>query len=397
MSFSGFQFSKRVERLASSPIHDAAAKSKALRAGGREVVNLAVGVPEFTFTQALEQKALDAMHMATKFFGAVEGEPETIAAILKKFERENGLTYTKDQVIICNGGKEVLSDAVQVLVDEGDEVILLAPFWPSYLQFIRREGGVPVVLEPKQENFRITPAQLEAAITPRTKWFIFNNPQNPCGIVYTPEEIAEFAKIIAKNPHVAVMADECFEFFSYQPYKLASFATFPGMKERTFTVNGIGKSYGKPGLRIGYGAGPQELIARLRVLQSSGPTHANTPGQAAATVMLSDVGQAHAPFMRDTLKKNRDFLVDALNDIPGFSCHKPESGYFAFPDVSKLLGRKNIQTSADLQIYLLENGVMCLDGKHCGLDKHLRFAYTLPQPDLKKAVRRVKDAVLALK
>lgn len=393
MSFSGFQFSKRVERLASSPIHDAAAKSKALRAKGREILNLAVAVPEFLYSEELERKTAEAMNSATMQFGAVEGEPETIAAIIQKFERENQLTYANDQVIICNGGKEVLSDAVQVLVNEGDEVILLAPFWPSYLQFIRREGGVPVILEPKQSNYRVTPAQLEAAITPRTKWFIFNNPQNPCGVVYTPEEIAEFASVISRHPHVAVIADECFELFSYQPYKLASFATFPGMKERTFTVNGIGKSYGKPGLRIGYGAGPRELIAQLRVLQSSGPTHANTPGQAAATVMLSDVGQLHAPTMRETLKSRRDYLVAALNKVPGFTCHMPESGYFAFPDVSGVLGKKGLKTSADLQIYLLEQGVMCLDGKHCGMDGHLRFAYTQSTLVLKDAIKRIQAAL----
>lgn len=387
--FKGFTFSKRVERLASSPIHDAAARSKALRAKGREVVNLAVGVPEFTFAQALEQKALEAMHNATKFFGAVEGEPETIRAIIQKFERENELHYTPEQVIICNGGKEVLSDAVQVLVNEGDEVILLAPFWPSYLQFILREGGKPVIVQPTAKDFRVTPAQLEKAITPRTKWFIFNNPQNPCGVVYTPEEVAAFAEVIARHPHVAVMADECFEMFSYQPYPLLSFANCKAMMERTFTVNGIGKSYGKPGLRIGYGAGPKELIARLRILQSSGPTHANTPGQAAATIMLSEVGQAHAPFMCEALKTNRDYLVAALNEIPGFACHLPESGYFAFPNTQKT-GFK----SADLQLKLLENGVMTLAGDHCGMEGHLRLAYTEPLPTLKSAIKRIKAALV---
>lgn len=390
--FKGFQFSQRVERLASSPIHDAAAKSKTLRAKGRDIINLAVAVPEFLYDAEVEKKTLAALHGATMQFGAVEGEPETIEAIRHKFERENHLSYSPEQVIICNGGKEVLSDAVQVLVNEGDEVILFAPFWPSYLQFILREGGVPVIVKPERPDMRVTPEQLKAALTPRTKWFIFNNPQNPCGVVYTPEEVAAFAKIIAEHPITAVMADECFELFSYQPYALQSFAACKGMEARTFTVNGIGKSYGKPGLRIGYGAGPKEFIARMRILQSSGPTHANTPGQAAATVMLSEVGQAHAPAMRKTLKANRDYLVSALNTLPGFVCHLPESGYFAFPHVTG-----TGKTSADLQLFLLEHGVMTLDGKHCGMDGYLRFAYTQDRPVLEAAVERVKTALQGLK
>lgn len=387
MTFSGFQFSRRVKRLASSPIHDAAAKSKALRAKGTDILNLAVAVPEVIYTPELEKMAQEAMQHATMQFGAVEGEPEAIQAVLNKFARENSLHYAADQVIICNGGKEVLSDAVQVLVDEGDEVILFAPFWPSYLQFILREGGVPVVVRPERADFRITPAQLEAAITPRSKWFIFNNPQNPCGVVYTQAEIAAFAEVIARHPHVAVIADECFELFSYQPYKLVSFAACPGMLERTFTVNGIGKSYGKPGLRIGYGAGPKTLIDQMKVLQSSGPTHANTPGQAAAAVMLSQVGQAHAPQLVAGLKANRDYIVPALNTIPGIRCHLPESVYFAFPNVSA------IGDSGALQLQLLEAGVMCLDGAHCGLPGHLRFAYTQPRALLEKAVERIRTAL----
>ena len=387
----GFQFSKRVERLASSPIHDAAAKSKVLRSKGKDIINLAVAVPEFTYTADLERKTHEAMQQATMNFGAVEGEPDAINAVIQKFERENGLKYAADQVIICNGGKEVLSDAVQVLVDEGDEVILFAPFWPSYLQFILREGGKPVIIQPQSPDFRITPEQLEKAITPRTKWFIFNNPQNPCGVVYKSAEIAAFAAVIAKHKHVAVMADECFELFSYQPYKLTSFASFPRMMDRTFTVNGIGKSYGKPGLRIGYGAGPKTLIDKMKVLQSSGPTHANTPGQAAAAVMLSEVGQAHVPELCAALKINRDYMITALNSIPGFQCHMPESGYFAFPNVSKIM------PSPELQIHLLEQGVMCLDGTHCGLAGYLRFAYTQPLPVLEQAITRIKQAVQALK
>lgn len=385
--FNGFTFSKRVERLATSPIHAAGEKVKQLRGKGKDIINLAVAVPEFTYSTALEKRTQEAMHSATMQFGAVEGEPETIAAILQKFERENGLHYTAEQVIICNGGKEVLSDAVQVLVNEGDEVILFAPFWPSYLQFILREGGKPIVIAPTRDDFRITPQQLEAAITPRTKWFIFNNPQNPCGVVYSSQEIAAFADVIARHPHVAVMADECFELFSYQPYKLVSFASFPNMKERTFTVNGIGKSYGKPGLRIGYGAGPTALIDTMKILQSSGPTHANTPGQAAATVMLSVVGQAHAPELRAALKINRDYMVDALSSIKGLRCHLPESGYFAFPKL------ENQISSESLQLQLLEHGVMTLDGKHCGLDGHLRVAYTLPLPLLTQAIERMKKAL----
>ena len=385
--FTGFTFSKRVERLATSPIHAAGAKVKQLRGTGKDIINLAVAVPEFTYSTALEKRTQEAMHSATMQFGAVEGEPETIAAIIQKFERENELHYTSEQVIICNGGKEVLSDAVQVLVNEGDEVISFAPFWPSYLQFILREGGNPIIITPKRDDFRITPQQLEVAITPRTKWFIFNNPQNPCGVVYTKEEIAAFAEVIARHPHVAVIADECFELFSYQSYTLVSFASFPNMKERTFTVNGIGKSYGKPGLRIGYGAGPITLIDTMKILQSSGPTHANTPGQAAATVMLSEVGQAHAPELRAALKINRDYMVDALNNIKGFRCHLPESGYFAFPNVEAA------GNSAELQLCLIENGVMTLDGKHCGLDGHLRFAYTLPLPQLEQAIQRIKEVL----
>lgn len=385
--FKGFTFSKRVERLATSPIHEAGARVKQLKSKGKDIINLAVAVPEFTYSTALEKRTQEAMHSATMQFGAVEGEPETIAAIIQKFGRENNLQYTPEEVIICNGGKEVLSDAVQVLVNEGDEVILFAPFWPSYLQFILREGGKPIIITPTRDDFRITPEQLEGAITSRTKWFIFNNPQNPCGVVYTKEEISAFTSVIARHPHVAVMADECFELFSYQPYALASFATFTDMKERTFTVNGIGKSYGKPGLRIGYGAGSKQLIDTMKILQSSGPTHANTPGQAAATVMLSEVGQAHAPELRAALKTNRDYIVDALNGISGFQCHLPESGYFAFPKIAR-----NISSEV-LQLQLLENGVMTLDGKHCGLDGYLRMAYTLPLPQLKQAIDRIKTAV----
>lgn len=399
MTWQGFQFSKRVMRLVDSPVHASSAHARKMRHLGTEVMDFVVGSPEFLLPKALEEKADAAMKGAKMEFGAVEGEPGLIKAIIKKFERENGITCTADEIIVCNGGKEVLSEAVEVLVNEGDEVVLLAPFWPSYKQFIYREGGVPVIVKPTRVDFHISPKQFAAALTPRTKWVVLNNPQNPCGIVYSTEELEAFAKVIRQHPHVAVIADECFELFNYSGIKPLSFAALPGMRERTFTANGIGKSYGKPGLRIGYACGPKDLIARMRTLQSAGPTHANTPGQAAAEVMLGHVGQHHVPEMADKLKEGRDFLYHNLNAIPGFHMHLPQSCYFAFPNIEELYGEYgdiSLKNTTDVVQYFFSQGVMLLNGDECGLPGHVRMAYTAPIPTLKAGVDKLNNAVLAL-
>jgi aspartate aminotransferase len=396
MSWQGFQFSKRVMRLVDSPVHASSAHARKMSEIGPQVIDFVVGSPEFRLPKELERKTDAAMKSAKMEFGAVEGEPGLIRAIIDKFARENGIKATSDEIIVCNGGKEVLSEAVEVLVNEGDEVVLFAPFWPSYRQFIYREGGKPLIIAPQGPDFKITPAQLENAIGPRTKWVILNNPQNPCGIVYSKTELEGFAEIIRKHPHVAVIADECFELFNYSTTKLVSFATLPGMRERTFTANGIGKSYGKPGIRIGYGCGPRELIARMRTLQSAGPTHANTPGQAAAEVMLGEVGQQHVAEMTGRLKEHRDFLYHNLNAIPGFKMHLPESCYFAFPSVKETYGdygNIHIHSSADLVKYLAGEGIMLLDGAECGMPGHVRMAFTADLKQLKTGLGNIYAAI----
>lgn len=392
-----FEFSKRANNLESAAIHDAAAKLRKVAEAGGKTYNFITGAVGFGLPEdvlASTNEAIIAAPLGN--FGAVGGQPDTVQAILRKFERENGIAGNAKQVIVCNGGKEVISDAMEVLINEGDEVVFFAPYWPSYESFIRREGGKSVIIQPEGDNLRTTPEQLQRAMTDKTKLVIINNPQNPSGVVYTREELEAFAAVIAPTK-AAVIADECFELFNYSGQKPPSFATLPDMAERTFTANGIGKSYGKPGLRIGYGMGPEPLIKKMHELQSSGPTHANIPGQAAASFLLSELGQGHVPAVAEFVLKNRDIMIGGLKAIPQLKVSAPEGSYFAFPDVSGCYGMrtpkgKTIASSGDVRDFLLENGIGVLDGKHCGMEGHVRIAYTAAPEQVAEGVQAIQEA-----
>ncbi len=395
------KFSERASRLESAAIHRTKAVIAERKQRGLDSYNFVTGAVEFAMPEALQRRSDEAMRKAVLGdFGAVGGQADTIDAVLEKFERENGIKGKRSEVIVCNGGKEVLSQAVEVLVNKGDEVVVFAPYWPSYETFIKREGGTPVIIQPTTADLKVTPEQLKAAITDKTKWVIINNPQNPGGAVYTKEELEAFAKVIEPTK-AGVIADECFELFNFSGNKLTSFATLPNMAQRTFTVNGIGKSYGKPGLRIGYGIGPEDLVKTMRDLQSSGPTHANILGQAATAFLLREVGQTHVPELTDFVKKNRDIMISGLQDIPQIKVHMPESNYFAFPDVSGCFGMrtpdgKTLRTSGDVCNFLLDNGVAVLDGKHCGMDTHIRMAFTLQPEQIEAGVQAMQAAFKTL-
>ena len=399
--FDKSKFSDRANRLESAAIHRTKAVIAERKARGLESYNFVTGAVEFSMPEALQQRSDEVLHKAVLGdFGAVGGQADTIDAILAKFERENGIKGSRNQVIVCNGGKEVLSQAVEVLVNKGDEVVVFAPFWPSYESFIKREGGTPVFVQPDPESMKVTPEKLAAAITDKTKVVIINNPQNPGGAVYTKEELEAFAKVIEPTK-AAVIADECFELFNYSGHTLTSFATLPGMAERSFTVNGIGKSYGKPGLRIGYGIGPEELVKTMRDLQSSGATHANVLGQVATAFLLNEVGQTHVPELDSFVKKNRDIMISGLKAIPQIKVHTPDSNYFAFPDVSGCFGMrtptgKTLKTSQDVCDFMLDNGIVALDGKYCGMDGHIRMAFTLQPEQIEAGMQAMQAAFKTL-
>lgn len=379
-------------------------KAKELKARGVDVIDLGIGEPDFPTPKHICDAAKEALDRGETKYVPVAGTPAFRQAICDKLKRENGLDYTPDQITVNCGGKGTLFNIIMATVNPGDEVVIPAPYWVSYPDMVRIAQGTPVFVTGKAETgFKITPEDLERAITPKTKWFILNSPSNPSGAAYTADELRGLADVLVKHPHVYVISDEIYEHIVYDGFTSRSIAAVaPELKDRTVTVNGLAKSYSMTGWRVGYAAGPVEIIKAANKIQSQSTSHAVSFCQSAGVVALN----SSLDFLKernDIFKQRRDMVVAALNGIDGVSCRTPEGAFYLYPSVKGCVGKKTpdgkvIETDTDFVTALLESeGVAVVPGAAFGLSPYFRLSYATSTELLQKACARIKNFCESLK
>ena len=394
---------ERLSRIKPSPTIAVTNKAKELKAAGKDVIGLGAGEPDFDtpdFVKAAAQKAMDAGD--TKYT-AVDGTPALKDAIIAKFKRDNGLEYTREQISVGTGGKQILYNALMASVNPGDEVIIPAPYWVSYPDMTLLAEGEPVIVDcPESNNFKLKAEDLEAAITPKTKWLIFNSPSNPTGGAYTHDELKAITDVLMKHPHVWVMTDDMYEHLVYDGFEFATPAQVePQLYERTLTINGVSKAYAMTGWRIGYAGGPKELIKAMAKIQSQSTSNPCSISQAAAVEALNG-DQSFLAERNDAFKARRDMVVQMLNDAEGISCITPEGAFYVYPSCAGCIGKttpdgKTIESDEDFVTYLLESeGVACVHGEAFGLSPHFRISYATSEQALQEACSRIQKACAAL-
>lgn len=394
----------RLSRIKPSPTIAVTNKAKELKAAGRDVIGLGAGEPDFDTPDFVKEAAYEAIKNGDTKYTAVDGTPALKDAIIEKFKRDNDLTYARDQITVGTGGKQVLYNALMASVNPGDEVIIPAPFWVSYPDMVLLAEGTPVAVECSEENnFKLTPEQLDAAITPKTKWLIFNSPSNPTGGAYTHDELKALTDVLVKHPHVYVMTDDMYEHLVYDDFNFVTPAQVePKLYDRTLTINGVSKSYAMTGWRIGYAGGPKDLIKAMAKVQSQSTSNPSSISQAAAAAALNG-DQSFLADRNDAFKARRDMVVDMLNAAEGITCLKPEGAFYVFPSCAGTIGKttpdgKTIESDEDFVTYLLESeGVACVQGTAFGLSPYFRISYATSEDNLREACKRIKNACAALK
>ncbi len=395
---------QRLSRIKPSPTIAVTTKAAELKAAGRDVIGLGAGEPDFDTPDHIKAAAIEAINQGKTKYTAVDGTPELKKAICAKFKRENELSYEPAQISVGTGGKQVLFNAFMASLNAGDEVIIPAPYWVSYPDMVMMAEGTPVFVECTEANyFKMTAAQLEAAITPKTKWFIFNSPSNPTGAAYTKEEIKALTDVLLKHPQVWIMTDDMYEHLVYDGFQYFSVAQVePKLYDRTLTTNGVSKSFAMTGWRIGYAAGPKELIKAMGAVQSHSTSNPSSVSQAAALAAINgDLG-----FLKErnaVFKQRRDMVVDMLNQAEGITCHKPEGAFYVYPSCAGCIGKVTpkgavIKSDDDFVTYLLEEeGVAAVQGSAFGLSPHFRISYATGTEALKEACTRIIRACANLK
>jgi aspartate aminotransferase len=373
-------------------------KARALKAAGRDVIGLGAGEPDFDTPDNIKQAAIKAIlaGKASKYT-AVEGLAELKAAVVRKFKRENNLDYKPNQIIVSTGGKQVLYNALMVTLNPGDEVIVPAPYWVSYPDMVLLAGGEPVIVPTRMEDgFKMKPEALEQAITPRTKWIIFNSPSNPTGAAYTKAELKKVTDVLVRHPHVWVMTDDMYEHLVYDDFQFATPAEIePRLYERTLTVNGVSKAYCMTGWRIGYAGGREDLIKAMSMLQSQSTSNPVAVSQWASVEAL-DGPQDFIAKHNAIFKERRDLCVSMLNQANGLKCPKPEGAFYVYPSCAGTMGKtapsgKKLATDEDFVTELLESeGVAVVQGTPFGLGPAFRISYATKTEDLEEACRRIQ-------
>ena len=396
--------SDRILNMAESETLAMTAKARELKAQGKDVISLSIGEPDFNTPEQVKEAAKKAIDDNFTHYPPVPGYADLREAISEKFRRDNGLDYKPEQIVVSTGGKQALFQVVQVLVNPGDEVIIPTPYWVSYKEFVRLAGGVPIYVKTKLENdFKVTPQQLEEAITPKTKLIIFSSPSNPTGMLYSQEELRGIADVVVKHENLFVVADEIYEHINFVG-KHQSIAQFPDVKERVVTVNGVAKGFAMTGWRIGFIGAPLTIAKACNKLQGQ-VTSATCSIAQKATVcaMLMDPSTSDDIInMRNIFLKRRDLVYKLLCDIPGLKVRLPQGAFYFFPDVSsyygKSFGDKKIENSTDMAFYLLnEANVATVMGSAFGDDSCIRLSYATSEELLVEALRRIKEALANLK
>ena len=389
--------SATLDRVKPSPTIAVTTKAAELKAAGRDVIGLGAGEPDFDTPKHIQAAGKAAIESGKTRYTAVDGVPELKQAICDKFKRDNGLSYEPSQVTVGTGGKQVLYNAFMATLNAGDEVIIPAPYWVSYPDMVLLAGGEPVVIEATLEHhFKITPDQLRAAITPKTKWFLFNSPSNPTGAGYSWDELKALTDVLIEFPHVWVITDDMYEHLAFGNFKFCTPAQVePKLYDRTLTVNGVSKAYAMTGWRIGYAAGPEMLIKAMRKVQSQSTSNPSSIGQYAAIEALN----GPQDFLADNAKlfeRRRDLVVDALNACPGINCPRPEGAFYVYPSIAGCIGKTTsngvlIETDEDFATALLEDtGVAVVFGAAFGVSPNFRVSYATSDADLAEACARIR-------
>jgi aspartate aminotransferase len=393
----------RLARVKPSPTMAITALATELKAAGRDIISLSVGEPDFDTPPNIQEAGIAAIRRGETRYTVFDGRIELKRAICQKFERENGLKYDTSQITVSSGGKQVLYNAMVATLSPGDEVVIPAPYWVSYPEMALLCDGEPIPVACSQNNgFKLRPEDLDAAITPRTKWLILNSPSNPTGAAYSESELKALAEVLLKHEHVWVMTDDMYEHVIYDDFSYRTIAQVePRLYDRTLTVNGVSKAYCMTGWRIGYGGGPTHLIKAMGAIQSNSTANPCSISQAAAIEALTGP-QDFIPRHQLLFKERRDLVVDWLNRIPGLHCHRPDGAFYVYPSCAGTLGKqtpdgKVIETDEDFVKYLLEaEGVAVVHGGAFGLAPHFRISYATSTDELRDACTRIERACRAL-
>lgn len=390
--------SERINNLAVSQTLAMAALARELKAQGKDVISLSLGEPDFHTPDFIKEAAKKAIDDNWSSYPPVDGYGELKEAISKKFKRDNNLNYTTSQIVVSTGAKQALYNIAQVMLNEGDEVILPAPFWVSYFEIIKLSGGIPVEVPTSVESdFKITPAQLEKAITPKTKMMWFSSPCNPSGSVYTRTELEALAEVLKKHPNIYVVSDEIYEHITYSG-KNSSIGAIPGMENNTITVNGVAKAFAMTGWRIGYIGAPEFIAKACTKIQGQVTSGANSIAQR-ATIAAVEADPSAIQYMVDAFKNRRELVYNLLSEIPDFKLTMPEGAFYFFPDVSAYFGKtikgKEIKNATDFAMFLLaEANVATVTGEAFGNPNCIRLSYATSEELLKEAISRIKKALI---
>ncbi|WP_203296032.1 pyridoxal phosphate-dependent aminotransferase [Luteirhabdus pelagi] len=391
------KLSDRVNNMATSATLAMAAKARELRESGKDIIGLSLGEPDFTVPEFVKEAAIQAVKDDYHAYTPVDGYGDLKQAIIKKFKRDNNLTYTPNQIVVSTGAKQSLANLAMVLLNEGDEVLLPAPYWVSYSDITKVAGGVPVEIKTTIENdFKVTPEDLEAAITPKTKMIIYSSPCNPSGSVYSEKELRALADVLVKYPDIIVVSDEIYEHINFTGDH-ASMAQFEDMYDRTVTVNGVSKAYAMTGWRIGYIGGPEYIARACNKMQGQNTSGANCIAQR-ATITALEESPKRIEYMVQAFKERRKLILDLLSEIPGMQTNEPEGAFYVFPNVSAFFGKdfggKTIQTASDFSLYLLEAAnVATVTGEAFGNPECIRISYAASEKDIVEAMKRIKKAL----
>jgi aspartate aminotransferase len=372
-------------------------KARDLKAAGRDVIGLGAGEPDFDTPENIKEAAIKAIRDGKTKYTAVDGIPELKAAIVKKFKRENRVEYRPDQITVGTGGKQVLYNALMATLNPGDEVVIPAPYWVSYPEMVALGGGTPVeVPTTMASGYKLAPAALDKAITPKTKWVIFNSPSNPTGAAYTRAELRALADVLLRHPHVWVLTDDMYEHLIYDGFVFATFVEVePKLMARTLTVNGVSKAYAMTGWRIGYGGGPKELIQAMATIQSQSTSNPSSISQWAAVEALNGP-QDFIPKNAEIFRQRRDLVVSMLNQAKGIACPRPEGAFYVFPSCAGTIGKtstggRKLANDEDFVTALLEEeGVAVVQGSAFGLAPHFRISYATSTEMLEEACARIQ-------
>ena len=385
--------SNNLKRIKPSPTIAVTTKAREMRAAGKDVIGLGAGEPDFDTPDNIKEAAIEAIKKGDTKYTAVDGTPDLKKAIVEKFKRENDLSFTTDQITVGTGGKQVLYNTFMATLNKGDEVIIPAPYWVSYPDMVLLAGGTPRIVKcDEKDGFKLSARKLEKAISKKTKWLILNSPSNPTGAGYTKKEIEELGKVLLKNKKVFILSDDIYEHIRYDNYNFYTIAQISKLKERTLTMNGVSKSYAMTGWRIGYAAGPKEIITAIRKIQSQSTSNPSSISQAAAVEALN--GQQD--FIKDraeAFRERRDFVVECLNNIKGLNCLTPNGAFYVFPSCKGLLNKKTkLKTDTEFVQKLLEKSMVAVvQGSAFGLDGYFRISYATSMENLEKAIARIKD------